>query len=1594
MDGANSRRPPRAEPPSGALFQGSQRPDRPAPPQHTPSFSNTNTNIGSPSPYSSPSLPHHPSSSSSIPTLRSTAPLPAGAVPPAGHHAATSSGNKVQFSTAPHTYSRTDNDNPYSSTTAGKFSNVHPAFAQSVGAASSSHPQAASTSVTFSNNPNANVSRKKSLVRPERERIDENHRLFNYRTHTAIMEQEGRGVAGVSRTGHYAMAGLAPQHLGEPAYITGPGGLPVPQFGSGGAGAEDRALNDATNLRRGKSILAREEGMANETGLSMFKRGATLRRPNNLHKRHGSNAMPGGAYEKGQQAKQAKQPLGPWMIFCLIITACCPSPLLKCFGLRTKERQSAWREKMGLLVVIAMSMAAVGFLTFGFTKSVCGTPALRYRAGSVETGSMIFHGYNYDLDSFKHPAAAGIEGGSNPLYNLFDAGGKDGSFLFQTVNERCLGVITPQTGSAIKSDGQKLGWYFPCNLYNQWGTSAVNLTGYSEGVLCHTQSAARDMFAALKPLGQVYFTWEDLKNSSRNLGVYDGAVVDFSLLQWLDSSQVKYPALFDQIKFGNASYRTRDITALMVATGQRAIAECMLDVIRVGFIDSVTIGCVASDVVLYVSLVVIIGVVVLRFFMAVLFGWFLSWKIGRFPDETYAQRMARAAEIENWTDDIYRPAPARYRPNVKPQKKSIIPTTSRFSKGDLLKVQPASIAAARDMGNKYGEYRKSTTTSSLYGGGGKTLGAGMRNSPPGSPIAGTYRGSRSSTSLPISSINFDPNSPTSQGMMGACPFPLGDVVPQPPSDFEPFNYPLVHTILLVTAYSESVEGLRTTLDSLATTDYPNSHKVILVIADGMVKGSGNALTTPEIALGMMKELVVPSEEVEALSYVAIADGHKRHNRAKVFAGFYEYDNNTVELSKQQRVPMMLIAKVGNQSETKDPKPGNRGKRDSQIVLMSFLQKVMFDERMSALEYELFNSLWRCTGVSPDRYETVLCVDADTKVFPDSISRMNACMVHDPEIMGLCGETKIANKADTWVTMIQVFEYYVSHHLTKAFESMFGGVTCLPGCFSMYRIKSPKGGEGYWVPILANPDIVSHYSENVVDTLHKKNLLLLGEDRYLTTLMLSTFPRRKMMFCPQAVCKTVVPDTFSVLLSQRRRWINSTVHNLFELFVVPDLCGVFCFSMRFVVFMELAGTLVLPAAIAFTIYLIVIAIIPGTVKPVVSLVLLAIILGIPAVLIVVTSRKVAYLGWMLIYLLSLPIWNFVLPFYAFLHMDDFSWGQTRKVVGDVGGHTDKDGEFDSSHIVMKRWADFERDRRYRMGTHSKDSTYENLIQRSNSPHRSVSNRYSVVSSADTFMSNQGSSADALYRRSSPGIGNPSSEGGHHSGPRLPQQIELPAPLAASSGGHSTPESSHAHQFEPGPGLPPKSYDEPEPVSARQLSPLISAHQAYDYTEYPEHGYESEDIEREGMLRTESPLVQSPTYDQASFPTRPDSFVAEPESYVGRPLSNVPAHVRSESQSSHASNPFAGGAAQLQGHRRGVSLVDDGPVPGTQGFRTVQRQRRSSQGPGPSSSRSRHSLAAQAGNGETPPVPGSPIASSSEGFLSSPTSPSLPPGARYA
>ncbi len=1119
------------------------------------------------------------------------------------------------------------------------------------------------------------MSRKRSLIRPERNRIDRDHPNYHYRQHAQNMT-------------------VYPSTTGNDPVIEGPE-------------ENETMISDETDMR---ALRRDDDGHADTLYSDNSPPRGRARGPapvvGNGNKRvqrkleRKQTKILSEEEKRRKKELDAVKPPSLWNVYCAIITFWCPGAILSCFGKPAKAQQRAWREKMGLISIILLIMAFVGFITFGFTAAVCGTPGLQIQANHVTNGYMIFHGRAYDLEGSQHPAAMpDILAGQNILYDLpHKYGGQDGSFMFQNVNGACKGLITLAQGSNVPTNANgDLAWYFPCTAFNQDGMSKPNFTTENYlGYACHTSALGRKAFYSLRSAGDVYFTWDDVKNQTRNLMVYNGNVLDLNLLEWFNISQVSYPIQFDDLRT-NPAVKGVDVTHAFQSGPDKRLGRCLSEIIRVGSIDTDTVGCIASKVVLYVSLVFILSIVMVKFFLALAFQWFFSRRFAASKSSMGGNSKKRNQQIEDWTDDIYRPPPKINDPAPAMSDRSskrgsaFLPTTSRFTSPYATERSAAKKRTAPTTMASQISSAKLMRPTSMY----KQIDGSELTLPSFDPTTrNSGTGSRSSLMMSgqdprYSSVMAEVDGPGPAGFIHEA------VVPQPPPEWEPYGYPLAHAICLVTAYSEGEEGLRTTLDSIATTEYPNSHKTILVICDGMVKGHGEEFTTPEIALGMMGDHAILPDEVQAFSYVAVASGSKRHNMAKIYAGFYDYgESSVITAEKQQRVPMMVIVKCGTPDEAKKSKPGNRGKRDSQIILMSFLQKVMFDERMTELEFEIFNGLWRITGISPDFYEVVLMVDADTKVFPDSLTHMVSAMVKDSEIMGLCGETKIANKRTSFITMIQVFEYFISHHLSKSFESCFGGVTCLPGCFSMYRIKAPKGGQNYWVPILANPDVVEHYSENVVDTLHKKNLLLLGEDRYLSTLMLKTFPKRKQVFVPQAVCKTTVPEQFKILLSQRRRWINSTIHNLMELVLVRDLCGTFCFSMQMVVFIDLVGTLVLPAAITFTFYLVIISIISKP-TPVIPLVLLALILGLPAVLIVLTAHRFSYVLWMLIYLISLPIWNFVLPVYAFWKFDDFSWGDTRKTAGEKTKKAgiEYEGEFDSSKITMKRWGDFEKGKTY-------------------------------------------------------------------------------------------------------------------------------------------------------------------------------------------------------------------------------------------------------------------------------------------------------------
>ncbi|RUS19780.1 chitin synthase-domain-containing protein [Endogone sp. FLAS-F59071] len=887
----------------------------------------------------------------------------------------------------------------------------------------------------------------------------------------------------------------------------------------------------------------------------------------------------------------------PWPLFAKLITFWAPPPLLRYLGKSDKGMQQAWREKITLCFLIALLGGAVSFLTVGLSLTLCPPSVAANQVNYLAYGDVGNSAGMLGIQGWAFNVSASIPTKKVNFYTIAQIPGTDITDYFANVGTGIAACNNPQDMVILKYSAVT---FDPCA---NKGTS--NTT------------------CSLLPLTPTNLLHYNLVNTTQNIGYDWDQLADPLLTNWLvidgnvlnfDPYMNAYP---DPIPGDDLDATIRNVLASTAAGGGKdatkaffrrddlkASTNCITQKYYAGHLDKSTPGCFAASLFLYVSLVVILGIVFSRFFVALVFAWFISWKLSRTPAPLPKAKPA--------------PGQQQLSPDQPAVPPALIQRTPQHNQIELHHMR---------LNSKTAPWAPQRVDMSSFPGN-----AGLGR--PGGP-----------------EIGHD-----------------------------------LFTLMLVTCYSEGEASLRCTIESLANTQYRDDRKLLFVIADGMITGSGNSMSTPDICVEMMEFDSERARNPEPQSYIAVAQGSKQHNMAKVYAGHFVHNDH--------RVPMILVAKCGTPEEADKPKPGNRGKRDSQLILMNFFSRVTYNDRMCPLDYELFRTIQALMGVTPDYFEIVLMVDADTMVYPDSLRLLVNCMINDPLIMGLCGETKIANKRDSWVTMIQVYEYYISHHLGKGFESIFGGVTCLPGCFCMYRLKARKSYDD-WVPILTKPEIVHEYSQNTVDTLHQKNLLLLGEDRFLTTLMLRNFPHRKMMFTPHAVCKTVVPDEFKVLLSQRRRWINSTIHNLLELVLVRNLCGTFCFSMQFVIFMDLIGTLVLPVAMILTVVL-VISIIKTHITSfvlAVPLILLLLVLFSPGLLILLTTRKWVYVMWMGVYLCALPIWNFVLPVYAYWHFDDFSWGETRKVTGETKGddHGKKEGAFDASKIPMQRWEYYEKHR---------------------------------------------------------------------------------------------------------------------------------------------------------------------------------------------------------------------------------------------------------------------------------------------------------------
>ena len=247
-------------------------------------------------------------------------------------------------------------------------------------------------------------------------------------------------------------------------------------------------------------------------------------------------------------------------------------------------------------------------------------------------------------------------------------------------------------------------------------------------------------------------------------------------------------------------------------------------------------------------------------------------------------------------------------------------------------------------------------------------------------------------------------------------------------------------MIMVPCYNEGENELKKTFDSVINTIYPEENKVMVVVADGVITGSGEAYSTPEICARLL-DFEIDFEDDECYHYKS--RGKKRDNYASIYTGTFECEVNEVEKS----LKYIVIVKRGAPEDRAGDRAGNRGKRDSQLVITGMLNRIHHNREPEELDMALVKALFS-VGLPAKDIEYLMCIDADTRVHEHSINHMIYAMERDKNCLACCGETQVDNKAQSWVTMIQVFEYYSSHHLKKAFESVFGCVTCLPGCFTM------------------------------------------------------------------------------------------------------------------------------------------------------------------------------------------------------------------------------------------------------------------------------------------------------------------------------------------------------------------------------------------------------------------------------------------------------------------------------------------------------------------------------------------------------------------
>lgn len=311
----------------------------------------------------------------------------------------------------------------------------------------------------------------------------------------------------------------------------------------------------------------------------------------------------------------------PWRVFSHIVTFWAPSFLLASVGgLSDKNVIQAWREKIALCFIILLLCLGVAFLTVGTQKVLCPSTSSTTSARYTDLGSV--------------PGTLSVQG---IVFNVTAAQSPEGVDLDSLTQQEPGQDITPYFTRSASQFAACNGLSFHVATDDPCSSSTPCPLGPLNASSTFTQLNIEETSQLLG------YDWDLVANLS-NYFVIDGAVLNMNPYVELHPSSISSDPVDLAIRTvllqpNNTS--GKDATMLFYNNpATKSAVPCLLQRYYAGNIDKITPGCFASSLFLYVGLIVILGLVLVRFAMACVFNWFLSAKLAGPPDNVDLNRSA------------------------------------------------------------------------------------------------------------------------------------------------------------------------------------------------------------------------------------------------------------------------------------------------------------------------------------------------------------------------------------------------------------------------------------------------------------------------------------------------------------------------------------------------------------------------------------------------------------------------------------------------------------------------------------------------------------------------------------------------------------------------------------------------------------------------------------------------------------------------------------------------------------------------------------------------------------------------------------------